>query len=185
MLDAKIVTVEDRTELDFIVPSPNIQVKEYNKVYHTLDRLQSVMKTLNIQKAKNNEEQGLGKICRDLEYCIYDLGLWAPLLAPSRGQSLFSILDDDIWEFSKDGDIIIMGDFNARGQSLFSILDDDIWEFSNDGDIIIMGDFNARTTHHQTVFYDTSEEMLRELDVAEVGLSGYHKMWTILSMDDT
>ncbi|MCO5573907.1 hypothetical protein L7F22_027682 [Adiantum nelumboides] len=76
MLDAKIVTVEDRTELDFIVPSPNIQVKEYNKVYHSLDRLQSVMKTLNIQKAKNNEEQGLGKICRDLEYCIYDLGLW-------------------------------------------------------------------------------------------------------------
>ncbi|KAI5060717.1 hypothetical protein GOP47_0025137 [Adiantum capillus-veneris] len=60
---------------------------------------------------------------------------------------------------------------SPRGQSPFSILDDDIWEFSRDGDIIILGDFNARIAHHQAVFYDTSEEMLRELDVMETGLS--------------
>eukprot|EP00250_Pteridium_aquilinum_P004691 c14891_g1_i2 orf=2-1366(-) len=58
----------------------------------------------------------------------------------------------------------------SRGQSPFSILDDDIWEFSRDGDIILLGDFNARTGNYQTVFYDTSGEMLRELDVGELGL---------------
>ena len=62
-------------------------------------------------------------------------------------------------------------------------MDDDIWEFSRDGDIIILGDFNARTAHHQTVFYDTSEEMLRELDVAKMDLSRLsqameHRVWT-------
>ena len=54
---------------------------------------------------------------------------------------------------------------SPRGQPPFSILDDDIWEFSRDGDIILLGDFNARTANSQTVFYDTSEEMLREMDV--------------------
>ncbi|MCO5597557.1 hypothetical protein L7F22_051635 [Adiantum nelumboides] len=34
--------------------------------------------------------------------------------ATPRGQSPFSVLDDDIWEFSTDGDIILLGDFNAR-----------------------------------------------------------------------
>ena len=57
-----------------------------------------------------------------------------------------------------------------RGQSPFSVLHDDIWEFSRDGDIILLGDFNARTGNSQTAFYDTSEEMLRELDVGELGL---------------
>ena len=51
-----------------------------------------------------------------------------------------------------------------KGQSPYTILDEDIWEFSRDGDIIILGDFNARIAHQQTVFYDTSEEMMRELD---------------------
>ena len=50
------------------------------------------------------------------------------------------------------------------------MLDDDIREFSRDGDIILLGDFNARTGNSQTVFYDTSEEMLRELNVGELGL---------------
>ena len=59
---------------------------------------------------------------------------------------------------------------SPRGQSPFSILDDDIWEFSRDGDIILLGDFNARTANSQTVFYDTSEEMLKEIDVSEMGL---------------
>jgi len=58
-----------------------------------------------------------------------------------------------------------------RGQSPFAILDDSIWEFSRDGDIIILGTFNAQTSHPQAVFCDTSEEMLRELDVVEMGLS--------------
>ena len=58
-----------------------------------------------------------------------------------------------------------------RGQSPFAILDEDIWEFSKDGDVMILGDFNARTTHHQSVFYDTSEEMLRELDTTDMGLA--------------
>ncbi|KAH7442549.1 hypothetical protein KP509_03G093700 [Ceratopteris richardii] len=56
------------------------------------------------------------------------------------------------------------------GQSPFSLLDDDIWEFSRDGDIILLGDFNARTGNSQTLFYDTSDEMLREMDVGELGL---------------
>ena len=60
-----------------------------------------------------------------------------------------------------------------RGQSPFSILDDDIWEFSRDGNIIILGDFNARSGHHQTAFYDTSAKMLREPDVAEMGVSRF------------
>ncbi|MCO5601279.1 hypothetical protein L7F22_055398 [Adiantum nelumboides] len=61
----------------------------------------------------------------------------------------------------------------TRGESPFSILDDDIWEFSRDGDIILLGDFNARTVNAQTVFYDTSDEMLRELDVSDLGLDRY------------
>ena len=55
----------------------------------------------------------------------------------------------------------------SRGQSPFSILDDDIWEFSRDGDIMLL---DAQTGSSQTVFYDTSEEILRELDVGEMGL---------------
>ncbi|MCO5547600.1 hypothetical protein L7F22_001051 [Adiantum nelumboides] len=39
-----------------------------------------------------------------------------------------------------------------------------------DGDIILLGDFNARTGNAQTVFYDTSDEILRELDVSDLGL---------------
>ena len=59
---------------------------------------------------------------------------------------------------------------SPRGQSPFSILDDDIWEFSRDGDIILLGDFNARMANSQTIFYDTSEEILREVDISEMGL---------------
>ena len=59
---------------------------------------------------------------------------------------------------------------SPKGQSPYMILDEDIWEFSRDGDVILLGDFNARVGHSQTVFYDTSEEMLRELDVSDMGL---------------
>ena len=51
-----------------------------------------------------------------------------------------------------------------KGQSPFMILDEDIWEFSKIGEVILKGDFNARTGHSQTIFYDTSEEMLRKVD---------------------
>ena len=47
-----------------------------------------------------------------------------------------------------------------KGQSPYMILDEDICEFSRDGDVILLGDFNARMGHSQIVFYDTSEEML-------------------------
>ena len=61
-----------------------------------------------------------------------------------------------------------------KGQYSFSILDDDIQEFSKDGDVMILVDFNARTTHYQSVFYDTSEEILRELDTPDMGqLTGW------------
>ena len=40
-----------------------------------------------------------------------------------------------------------------------------------DGDVILLGDFNVRTCHSQTAFYDTSEEMLRELDICDMGLA--------------
>ena len=51
------------------------------------------------------------------------------------------------------------------------ILDEDIWEYLRDGGIIILGDFNARMTCHQSVFFDTLEEMSRKLDVGEMGLA--------------
>ena len=51
-----------------------------------------------------------------------------------------------------------------KGQSPFMILDEYIWEFSRNGEVILVGDFNARTGQCQTIFYDTSEEMLREVD---------------------
>ena len=59
---------------------------------------------------------------------------------------------------------------SSKGQSPFSTLDDDIWEFSRDGNIILLGDFNARTANSQTVFYDTSDDMLKEVDVSHMGL---------------
>ena len=60
---------------------------------------------------------------------------------------------------------------SPKGQSPYMILDEDIWEFSRDGDVILLGDFNARTTCHQSSFFDTSEEMLRELDLDGLGLT--------------
>ena len=36
------------------------------------------------------------------------------------------------------------------------LVDDDIWGFSIDSEIILLGDFNARTGNTQEVFYDTS-----------------------------
>lgn len=65
-----------------------------------------------------------------------------------------------------------------KGQSPFSVLDEDIWEFSRDGDI------NARIRNHQTSFYDTSDEMLRELDTRDMGLDNAHRMRSTLSMGD-
>ena len=41
---------------------------------------------------------------------------------------------------------------SPKGQSSYTIVDEDIWEFSRDGDVILLGDFNARTGHSQTVF---------------------------------
>ena len=60
---------------------------------------------------------------------------------------------------------------SPKGQSPYMILDEDIWEFSREGDAILLGDFNARVGHSETVFYDTSEEMLRVLDVSDMGLN--------------
>ncbi|MCO5566369.1 hypothetical protein L7F22_020046 [Adiantum nelumboides] len=59
-------------------------------------------------------------------------------------------------------------------------------------ELIIMGGFNDRIAHHQTVFYDTSEEMLRELDVAKIGLSRLSQDvehieygWLLIDMETT
>ncbi len=57
-----------------------------------------------------------------------------------------------------------------KGQSPYMVLNEDIWVFSTDGIVIILGDFNARTGHSQTPFYNTLEEMLRELNVSDMGL---------------
>ena len=51
------------------------------------------------------------------------------------------------------------------------ILDEDLWEFSRDGEVILLGDFNAKTGFSQTFFYDTSEEMLKELDINDLDLA--------------
>ena len=58
-----------------------------------------------------------------------------------------------------------------KGQSFFVILDEDIWDFSRNGEAILVGDFKARTSHFQTVFYDTSKEMLREVDTNDLNLA--------------
>ena len=58
-----------------------------------------------------------------------------------------------------------------KGQSTFMILDEDMWEFSRNGEVILLGDFKAKTGHSQTVFYDTSEEMLREVDTNDLDLA--------------
>ena len=55
-----------------------------------------------------------------------------------------------------------------KGQSPYMILDEDIWDFSKDGDVILLGNFNARTGNSQTTFYDTSEEMFRELGICDM-----------------
>eukprot|EP00250_Pteridium_aquilinum_P003587 c13892_g1_i1 orf=1-396(-) len=60
---------------------------------------------------------------------------------------------------------------SPKGQSPYMILDEDIWEFLRTGDVILLGDFNARTACQQSSFFDTSEEMLRELDSHELGLT--------------
>ena len=44
--------VEDRRELDALVPSPNIEVLEYDRVYDSYDRLQSFVKRINNCKLK-------------------------------------------------------------------------------------------------------------------------------------
>ena len=62
-----------------------------------------------------------------------------------------------------------------KRQSPFMILDEDIWEFSRNGEVILVGDFNARTGQSQTVFYDTSEEMLREVDISDLDLARHSK----------
>lgn len=95
LLDAKIITVENRNDLEAIVPSPCIEIKEYNRVHGSLDRLQSLVEIIHKIKAKQSDQpseaigldqigrrqrrkeaEGLERICRDLEYCIYELGLW-------------------------------------------------------------------------------------------------------------
>ena len=58
-----------------------------------------------------------------------------------------------------------------KGQCPFVNLDEDIWDFSRNGEVILVGDFNARTGYFQTVFYDTSEEMLREMDANDLSLA--------------
>ena len=59
---------------------------------------------------------------------------------------------------------------SPKGQSPYTILED-LWEFSKDGEVILLGDFNARTGNSQASFYDTSEEMLRELDTSDLSLA--------------
>ena len=39
------------------------------------------------------------------------------------------------------------------------------------GEVILVGDLKARTGYFQTVFYDTSEEMLREMDANDLNLA--------------
>ena len=46
-----------------------------------------------------------------------------------------------------------------------------IWDLCKSGEVILVGDFNARTCHFQTVFYDTSKEMLREMDANDLYLA--------------
>ena len=43
---------------------------------------------------------------------------------------------------------------SLKGQSPYISLEEDIKEFSREGDVIIAGDFNARTTSHQIDIFD-------------------------------
>ena len=42
------------------------------------------------------------------------------------------------------------------------------WELSRNGEVILVGDFNARTG---PIFHDTLEEILREVDTNDLGLT--------------
>ena len=58
-----------------------------------------------------------------------------------------------------------------KGHSPFTILNEDIWEFSRIGDVMLVGDFNARTGTGQSTFFDNSKEMLREVDPKDLELT--------------
>ena len=49
-----------------------------------------------------------------------------------------------------------------RGESLFFVLDDEIWEFPKDGDIMLLGDFNDRTKNCQTINLHSSDNHLSQ-----------------------
>lgn len=57
-----------------------------------------------------------------------------------------------------------------KGQSPYLDLEEDISRLSREGDVVLLGDFNARTANHQSNIFDLSDEMLKELDTAEMGL---------------
>lgn len=59
---------------------------------------------------------------------------------------------------------------SPKGQSPYTLLDDDIWEFCRDGDIILLGDFNVRIAQHRTSFFEMSETRLNKLDTTKLGL---------------
>ena len=58
-----------------------------------------------------------------------------------------------------------------KGHSPFTVLNEDIWEFSRSGEVMLVGDFNARTGTSQSTFFDSSEEMLREVDTEDLELT--------------
>lgn len=59
---------------------------------------------------------------------------------------------------------------HAQGDNPHTVLDEDIMEFARDGDILLGGDFNARTANRQVTFFDRTDEIYRELEAADLGI---------------
>ncbi|MCO5583796.1 hypothetical protein L7F22_037710 [Adiantum nelumboides] len=64
---------------------------------------------------------------------------------------------------------------NPQGESPYSILDEDIFQYSKLGEVLVVGDFNVRKYYCQASFFDTSTEDFSEYDQANLGIERFSK----------
>lgn len=100
LLDAKIHSVKDTAEIEAVAPRSKIEFMEYDQTFYACDRLQLHTQALHELRMKHlrqsaGSSEGIddvwmaanqnlwkkkhamfAKICRDLEYCLYELGVW-------------------------------------------------------------------------------------------------------------
>lgn len=56
------------------------------------------------------------------------------------------------------------------------VMDEDIMEFARDGDILLVGDSNAHTVGKQVPFFDMTDEICQEYEIEELGIRDSHRM---------